>query len=105
MERNEKHPRQGRDVGEPLSEPKPKPMLKPTIVNMTVSTTKTDTARAVRRKDRHRSSLPMPKDKRITATGKAKNDMVPTMLWIVPTIVASPPTSIGKIAAISSETP
>jgi hypothetical protein len=47
----------------------------------------------------------MPKDKRIAAIGKPKNAMLPTMLWMVPTVVASPPTSIGKIPASSKETP
>ena len=81
------------------------PRLEPTIVKMTVSTTTIDNASAGRRKDRHRSSLPMRKDKRIAAIGKQKNDMLPTMLWMVPAVVASPPTSIGKIPASSSETP
>jgi hypothetical protein len=46
----------------------------------------------------------MPKDKRITAIGKLKNTMLPTMLWMVPNVVASPPTSIGKIPASRTET-
>src|SRR5215217_6880189 len=81
------------------------PRLEPTIVKMTVSTTTSDNARAGRRKGRHRSSLPMPKDKRITAIGKPKNDMLPTMLWMVPNVVASPPTSIGKIPASRTDMP
>jgi hypothetical protein len=80
-------------------------MLEPTIVKITVNTTTNDTARAGRRKDRHRLSLPMPKDKRIAAIGKPKNYMLPTMLWMVPTIVASPPTSIVKNPASNTEMP
>jgi hypothetical protein len=71
---------------------------------MTLSTTTIDNASAGRRKDCHRSSLPMRKDNRIAAIGKQKNDMLPTMLWMVPAVVAAPPTSIGKIPARSSDT-
>ena len=101
MQRHHEHPHQDRDVSDPLSHPNPMPRLKPAIVNMTLSTTTIDNASAGRRKGRHRSSLPMRKDNRIAAIGKQKNDMLPTMLWILPTVVASSPTSIGKIPASS----
>jgi hypothetical protein len=82
-----------------------RPMLEPTIVKITVDTTANDTARAGALKDRHRSSLPIANDKRITTRGKPKNERLPTMLWMVPISVASAPTSIGKRPASSSETP
>ena len=105
MQRHYEHPDPDSDVSDPLSHPKTGPRLEPVTVKMTVSTTTIDNARAGRRRDRHRSSLPIRKDTRIAAIGKQKNDMFPTMLWMVPAVVVSPPTSIGKNADSSSATP
>jgi hypothetical protein len=85
MQRDHEHPHQDRVVSNPLSHPNPMPRLKPAIVKMTVNTTTIDNARAGGRKDRHCSSLPMRNDKRIAAIGKQKNDILPTMEWMVPT--------------------
>src|SRR5687767_7694468 len=103
MQRDDEHPHHDRDVSDPLSHPKPYAEVR--AVKMTVNTTTIDNAIAGRRRDRHCSSLPMRKDKRIAAIGKQKNDMLPTMLWMVPAVVASAATSIGKIPDSSSETP
>ena len=76
MQRHHEHPHQDRDVSDPLSHPKPDAKLKPAIVNMTVNTTTIDNASAGRRKDRHRSSLPMCKDSRIAPIGKTSERYV-----------------------------